>query len=212
MLAKDYRQLAWGKLSGKWGTFALIFFIYYLIIGTLESAGSYDTQNYLSTTLIVLLTIVSFILSGPFEYGLKKASLAVSNTESIKVENLFDGFKEFAKSLTLHIINSLFIALWSLLFIIPGIIKAISYSMSYYILIENPNMSANDARKESMRLMQGNKWRYFCLQISFIGWILLSILTLGILMLWVSPYMYVAEAEFYKSLKEVDAVISPKAE
>ena len=81
----------------------------------------------------------------------------VANNETIKVENLFNGFKDFARTFSLHLINSVFIFLWSLLFIIPGIIKALSYSMSYFILQENPNLSANEARKESMRLMEGNK-------------------------------------------------------
>lgn len=210
MIAKDYRKLAWGKLSGKWGVFALIFFIYYIILGALEGTGGVDVQNQANTVIIGLLSIVSFILMGPFEYGLKGASLKVSNAEVIKVENLFDGFKDFSRAFLLNVINSIFVFLWSLLFIIPGIIKVISYSMSYYIIIENPNMSANDARKESMRIMQGNKWRYFCLQLSFIGWLLLSILTFGILLYWVNPYMYVANAEFYKSLKETEQTITTK--
>ena len=208
MFAKDYREKAWNKLSGKWGTFAIIFLIYFIIVGFLEGVGSFDAQNLVNTIIIGLLSVVSFVLSGPFEFGLRKTSLMVSNGQTIRVENLFDGFKDFTRTALLNIINSLFIFLWSLLFIIPGIIKAISYSMSYYILEENPNMSANEARLESIRIMQGNKWRYFCLQISFIGWILLSILTFGILFLWVNSYIYVANAEFYKSLKEVDVIIS----
>lgn len=212
MLAKDYREKAWSKLSGKWGTFAIIFLIYFLIIGALEGTGGFNTQDLASTAILGILSIVSFILEGPLQFGLKKASLQVCTGENIKVENLFDGFKDFTKSVLLNVINSIFVFLWSLLFIIPGIIKAISYSMSYYILIENPSMSANEARKESERLMRGNKWRYFCLQFSFIGWILLSVLTLGILFLWVSPYMYVSSAEFYKSLKEEDIVITTKQE
>ena len=208
MFAKDFRQKAWTDLKGKWGTFAIIFLIYFLIIGALEGIGGYDAQNPVNTVLIGILSCVSFVLSGPFEFGLRKTSLMVANNETIKVENLFNGFKDFARTFSLHLINSVFIFLWSLLFIIPGIIKALSYSMSYFILQENPNLSANEARKESMRLMEGNKWRLFCLMFSFIGWILLSVLTLGILMIWINPYMYVAEAEFYKNLKEENGEVS----
>ena len=73
--------------------------------------------------------------------------------------------------------------------------------MSYYILADNPQMSCNDARVTSMEMMKGNKWRLFCLWFSFIGWWLLSILTLGILFLWTIPYMQVATAAFYDDLK-----------
>ncbi|MDE7216455.1 MAG: DUF975 family protein, partial [Clostridia bacterium] len=117
----------------------------------------------------------------------------------------FDGFKYFARSLVLYITNNILIALWSLLFVIPGVIKYCSYSMSYFILLDNPEMSANDARKKSMEMMDGNKWRYFCLQLSYIGWGLLCVLTFGILTLWVSPSMRTATAFFYQSLlPEVD--------
>ena len=72
--------------------------------------------------------------------------------------------------------------------------------MSYYILIDNPGLSANEARKRSMAMMRGNKWRLFCLDFSFIGWIVLCVLTFGILVFWVAPYQEAARAEFYQDL------------
>lgn len=86
------------------------------------------------------------------------------------------------------------------MFLIPGIIKAYSYSMSYFVLTDHPELSANEARKRSMQLMRGKKWKLFCLQISFIGWGFLILLTLGILSFWVVPYMQTATAEFYTDL------------
>ena len=73
--------------------------------------------------------------------------------------------------------------------------------MSYYILKDNPGMDANEARKASIEMMKGHKWQLFCLEFSFIGWIILSILTFGILTLWVGPYMETAKAAFYEELK-----------
>lgn len=210
MLAKDYRNRAWGKLSGKWGTFAIIMLIYFVIIGALEGFSGVQPQGASTYLLVSIFSVVSFILAGPFEYGLRSTALSVANSQPIKVENLFDGFKDFTRTFLLYLINSVFIFLWSLLLIVPGIIAAIRYSMSYHILQENPNMSANDARKESIRLMEGHKWQYFCLIFSFIGWILLSILTCGILLLWVQPYMYVASAEFYNELQGKSVEISDK--
>ena len=119
-----------------------------------------------------------------------------------KVENLFDGFKNcFANSLVAGILSYLFIFLWSLLFFIPGIVKAIAYSMVPFLQAEDSNLKGNDALRKSEELMKGHKWEYFKLMFGFIGWILLSILTFGILyVLYVGPYMQAAKAHFYQEL------------
>ena len=88
-----------------------------------------------------------------------------------------------------------------MLFVIPGIIASYSYSMMHFVMAENPDMRANEAIRESKRLMKGNKWRFFCLQLSFIGWELLSFLTLGLGVFFLLPYIHAANAEFYAELK-----------
>ena len=93
--------------------------------------------------------------------------------------------------------TSLFVTLWSLLFIIPGIIASYRYALAPYLMTENPEIGVMEAISRSKELMRGNKARLFCLQFSFLGWILLCILTLGIGSLWLSPYMKAAEAAFY---------------
>lgn len=95
----------------------------------------------------------------------------------------------------------LFIVLWSFLFIIPGIIKVFSYSMTPYILEENPELSANEAIDRSRAMMKGHKFDLFWLFLSFIGWFFLSLLTLGIGGLWLGPYMQTATAAFYEDVK-----------
>ena len=95
----------------------------------------------------------------------------------------------------------LFITLWSLLLIIPGIIKIFSYAMTPYILEENPELSANDAIDRSRAMMKGHKFDLFWLWLSFIGWGILCIFTLGIGLLWLAPYMQTAEAAFYEDVK-----------
>ena len=95
----------------------------------------------------------------------------------------------------------LFIALWSLLFIIPGIVKAFSYAMTPYILEERPELSANEAINHSRAMMKGHKFDLFWLYLSFIGWGFLCILTLGIGLLWLMPYMQTASAAFYEDVK-----------
>ena len=181
--AKDFRQRAWTNLHGNWTTAVLSYLIMELIIGVLAFTW-----------------IGSLIVAGPLTVGFSLVTINIVRRNNPKIENLFTAFKDFARAFVLWIINTIFVMLWTLLLIIPGIIKSLSYSMSYYILIDNPDISANEARKQSMQLMHGNKWRLFCLNFSFIGWILLSILTFGILLFWVQPYMEVAHAEFYQSL------------
>ena len=95
------------------------------------------------------------------------------------------------------VLRSIFVWLWSLLLVIPGIIAIYRYAMMPYLMAEFPDLGALDAMRESKRLMQGNKWRLFCLELSFIGWYLLSILTLGIGLLWLLPYVSASRAAFY---------------
>lgn len=200
MFAKDYRQAAWKKLSGNWATVVVAYLIYTALVGVLSSTG----LGYL-------------ILGGPLAIGMMAVILQVSRTGEPKIENVFDGFKTgIGNNIVAGILVPLFTFLWSLLFIIPGIVKSYSYAMTYYILADNPEMTATDAIDASKTMMKGNKWRLFCLDFSYIGWYLLSILTLGILMLWIDPYRMTAHAEFYESIKpqpvQDDAFVGGMAE
>ncbi|MDE6441732.1 MAG: DUF975 family protein [Clostridia bacterium] len=189
MFAKDYRALAWSSLKGKRGTLALITLIYSLIMGVCTALSR-----------VYIGGIISLLITGAFTLGIASISNRVARYESVEVEMLFSGFKRFGSSLALYLINTIFIALWSLLLIIPGIIKSLSYGLSFYILSDNQNISTNEARKLSMQMMEGHKWKLFCLHFSFIGWYLLGILTLGILYFWIVPYHNTAVAVFYQDL------------
>jgi uncharacterized membrane protein len=187
--AKDFRQRAWNRLRGNWTTMVVIGLVYLVLLSVM--GGS---------TVIGVGAIAVLILGGPLMLGLVNCFLALCRNKTVNIEDLFSGFHNFMNSMVLYIINTIFIALWSLLFVIPGIIKTYSYSMSYYILADNPGMEANEARKMSMQLMHGNKWRLFCLHLSFLGWLILCALTFGILTFWVFPYIQTAQAEFYQEL------------
>ena len=134
--------------------------------------------------------------------GLTAVFLQLTRTGTTKIEYLFNGITTgFVNKMLGYILVTLYTLLWSLLFYIPGLVKGYSYAMTFYILNDNPEMSANDAITRSREMMDGHKWQLFCLHFSFIGWILLSILTCGILFLFVAPYMQAANAEFYEKLK-----------
>jgi uncharacterized membrane protein len=106
----------------------------------------------------------------------------------------------YVRSLVLHLLHSLYLLAWTLLFYIPGIVKHYSYSMAYYISLDMPHMSADDCITESRRLMDGHKAELFLLDLSFFGWYLLSFLTFGIGLLFVTPYHEMAKAVFYEEL------------
>ena len=199
--AKDFRNAAWKDMKGSWGTLALIYFLYTIILGAL---GAVNGLNALRIVFLSILSIAAsvavLLLSGPFNLGIHISALDVSRKQPVSVGSLFEGFKSFGDSLALYILTATFTFLWSLLLIIPGIIKMYSYSMGYFILADRPDLSGNQARKRSMYLMKGHKWQLFCLDLSFIGWYLLSLLTLGILAFWIYPYHMTARAEFYNEL------------
>lgn len=179
--AKECRKRAWNAFTGGSGANCGLMIAAMLVYG-------------------VLVSFASIIVSGPMSFGVAKMSLDVVRGKKAKIETAFDGFYCFAKTFVLGLLIFVFTLLWSLLLIIPGIIKSYSYSMSYFISVDEPQLSAEEARHKSMEIMKGNKWRYFCLQFSFIGWILLTIVTFGIAAIFVSPYMQTAYAEFYNDL------------
>lgn len=145
-------------------------------------------------------SIALIILSGPFTYGLNKMFLKQARDgQDMKIEDVFLGFKEdIGGNIVLALLIGLFTFLWTLLFIIPGIVMALGYSMAFYIKADHPDYDWKMCINESKRIMKGNKGRLFVLQLSFIGWYIVGALCLGIGTFWVVPYQAAAEAHFYQ--------------
>lgn len=187
--AKYFREAAWAQLTGNWKPAVLVTLVYILIVGAMEGAKS--------------LSFLSIFVLGPLSYGYYVSFLNSKRTgEVVRIENLFDGFKDYARVFLTNLLQSIYIVLWTLLLIVPGIIKSISYSQTFFVLKDNPELKNNAAIERSMAMMEGHKMEYFCLILSFIGWLLLGILTLGIGLLWVNPYIATATAHFYEYVKE----------
>ena len=157
----------------------------------------------------LIMSAVSFtgigelILIGPLGFGLALIFLSLARgKESVDFGDLFKGFTDggFVRLLLLGLLQNVFIALWTLLFVIPGIVKSYSYSMSYYLAIDHPDWDWKQCIDESRRIMDGNKWKLFVLDLSFIGWYIVGMLACGIGVLWVYPYNEAARAEFYQEL------------
>lgn len=151
----------------------------------------------------ISLGVAAFILVPSLVIGLNFFSVAMYRGEPSSIEDIFrEGFDNFGRKLGGYLWMELFIYLWSLLFVIPGIIKAISYALTPYILADCKNVKATDALKLSMRMMEGHKWEYFVLGLSFIGWLLLTSLTCGLLyVFYVGPYMNNTFAGYYAERK-----------
>lgn len=149
-------------------------------------------------------SFVSFLLVGAVSVGLAAFTLRLVRDPAgpARFEDLLYGFVggRFARSFLIGLLTTLFTALWSLLFVIPGIIKTYSYSMSYYISLDHPEMEATQCITESRRIMSGNKMRLFLLDLSFIGWYIVGALCFGIGTLWVNAYHQMARANFYEDL------------
>lgn len=172
------------SLDGKWGIAVATFLVYMIIINA--SAG---------------LGPVVLVIGGPMVVGISIFSLNIARGEEARMEQIFDGFKNFGNTVGAYILYGLFVFLWSLLLIIPGIIAAISYSQTFFILAEDNEIGPMDALKKSRDMMEGHKWKYFELCLIFFGLSLLCILTLGIGFLFLFPFMQVTFANFYDDLK-----------
>ncbi len=225
----DFYQLktdAKSALEGKWQTFSVcvliftainLFFNAPTLIQEITELVSYLSDEALyepSLTTDIRKSLLSDVLLTFFRlfyqalilqhlsFSLSVIALKVVKNEAINASDIFCGFKNYSNVLILSLLEGLYIALWSLLLIIPGFIKSISYSMSHFIMAENPDISPSTALKESEELMEGHKLDYFILQLSFIGWNLLSIVTLNFSSLYSEPYIYTTKANFYNAIKK----------
>ncbi len=195
--AKEYRAIACGKLKGNWTYAALFMFVYFVVVFMITALEGVIPAEKLVLNLAVTLIMSCLIL--PMGYGLYVAFLGLGRGKELQVGELFAHFnKRVWVTLILQVVYT---CLWTLLLIVPGIIKSLSYAMTPFILADNPELSGNGAIEKSMAMMQGNKMKLFLLLLSFIGWLLLSTLTLGIGLFWVGPYMYQSMAAFYEDLK-----------
>lgn len=158
-----------------------------------------ELLRYIAVAALVI-AIAQFILGCIVTVGYARYNLRLVDGESPSMDTLFQYFPRWKTMVIAGLLQTLFIILWSLLFVIPGIIASYRYAMTRFILAENPELTAGEAIDRSKELMDGNKWRLFCLSLSFIGWGILCIFTLGIGNLWLTPYIQASFAAFYRDI------------
>lgn len=146
--------------------------------------------------------IIAIAASPVVMVGLMNVYLRMYRGENVEFGDMFDGFKIYGHVLGGYWYMYLFIFLWSLLLYIPGMIKAYAYSMTPYILMDQPEISATDALEKSKQMTYGHKWEIFVMHLSFIGWGILSSLTIGVLgIFYVGPYFMLTMAGYYVVLR-----------
>jgi len=179
----EMKDMALAKLENKWGNAALVVLIAMIITGA---------TNFIPGA--------SLIIGGPISLGVAIYFLRISRDESVEINNLFDGFKQFGNALGAYLLMLLIIILGFILLIVPGIIAALALSQTFNIMHDEPNLGPIEAMKKSHEMMKGHRGDYFLLNLSFIGWALLCILTIGIGFLFLAPYASVTNAIFYNNL------------
>ncbi|MDD3050531.1 MAG: DUF975 family protein [Candidatus Cloacimonetes bacterium] len=183
------RQRAKEVLRGNWLPMVMIFLVFYLF--------SLLDYRYKSIWLTTLIMVASFV----YYYGVSVFSLHLVRERKLDYNLLISGFSILPKIIMTNFLRYLYVLLLSLLFLIPGVVAAYSYSMTEFVILDNPDLKSDEILTTSAKIMKGNKWRLFMLDLSFIGWILLCFLTMGIGFLWLAPYMQVARTTFYQDLK-----------
>lgn len=189
----ELKTLAKEQIKGHIGVLFLISLVVFLIstlVGLIPTVGS---------------LLLALFVTPTFSIALVTIYLRLTQHMTPEVGELFAHFNKFWAAFKVIFFTGLFTALWSLLFVIPGIIKALSYYMTMYILAENPEIGALEAINRSKAMMDGHKMELFVLQLSFIGWYLLCGVTFGIAGIWVIPYVNATMANFYNSIKNTVA-------
>lgn len=188
----ELRAQAANALNKNWGMAGIITLVYAILSCGTSTATQHGHE---ALGLITLLLI-------PLEYGLAILFLDLIRGTKLDFARLFDGFKDYKRIFGTLLLMKVYTLLWTLLLIVPGVIKALSYAMTPFILKDHPELSYNAAIEKSMKMMEGNKMKLFLLELSFIGWFILSLLTLCIGLLFLLPYIQTSRAAFYEDLKK----------
>lgn len=176
------RNQAYEALRGKWTPAVVTSLVFCILLGVAVSLSRVNALLYLIAYLGGASIVAIGMLYACWDL-FTKGTLPEAGA-------LFAPFKQYARTVGAVLLVFVYTLLWTLLLVIPGIIKAYSYSMTFYILRENPEMTAGDAITASQKMMDGHKMDLFLLSLSFIGWAILASITFGIGYLWLIPYIY----------------------
>ena len=203
---QDYKNAALAALNGNWAPVVVATIVMWVVSFILQlPTGFIDPTASTGAILAVFygFMFLAMFITIPVAVGYYNAlnKLYLDGDDKVTSNMFTMGFGRFLRYVGGMLLMGIYIFLWTLLLVVPGIIKAIAYSLVPYILKDYPELSVNQAINLSVKMMKGHKMRYFLLTLSFIGWGLLGILTLGIGYIWLTPYMYTTTAAFYQDVK-----------
>jgi uncharacterized membrane protein len=205
----EYRRTGKELTKGKILNIFLVGLIFSIVLSIITGIGQTFAPTIDRETMIVidpgmpalnlLFSVLALLVSGYVTYGFTKMMIGVTKNEQPNIENVLTSSvkDQPIKAPLLMFITNVFLALWTLLFIIPGLVKSYSYAMTSFILVNEPNIQPVDAITKSRKLMDGKKMQLFLLDLSYVGWYILSLFTLGILFIWVSPWHQTARTLFF---------------
>ena len=205
---QDYKNAALAALKGNWAPVivaTIIYFVITIIVSLMSELYDPETSaGAVAGVAILGWLVLSLFASIPLGVGYYNSlNLLLVEGDNQVTNNMFKiGYGNLLRNVGGMLLVGIFTFLWTMLLIIPGIIKSLAYSMTPFILKDYPELSANQAINLSMKMMEGRKFDLFYLYLSFIGWGILAIFTLGIGYLWLMPYMYTSTAAFYQNVKE----------
>lgn len=156
--------------------------------------------------VVLAFALVFFVIGSIVSVGYARFNLDLVDRRDAVIETLFKYFAQWKTAVAAKLLRTFYTFLWTLLFIVPGVVAEYSYAMTSYIIAENPEISASEAIEQSKEMMRGNRFRLFCLRMSFIGWDILAICTLGVGNLWLIPYRQAATAAFYREVSGTENI------
>lgn len=207
----EIRKEARRVLEGNWGNAVIATVVLFLISYVLNASVTIPlgTNLYASHGCSLLMTVVCL----PLSWGYTIYFLNIVREQEVGLKTMFAGyfFKCLGKVLFTMLLKMIYLILWTLLLVVPGIIKSMSYAMTEYILMDNPDIDATDAIHRSRVMMDGHKMKLFLMYLSFIGWAILCLFTLGLGFLLLMPYIHASMAAFYQDLLREEELTKMKA-
>ena len=197
----QYKDLSLATLEKKWGIAVLAFVVICVVEIVVDMIAAQLGQGLEGPMGEIYIGSIFRILLLPLGLGWAYFTLKLARYNTPKVEDVFVGFKDYKRIFLTLLYKAIYIFLWSLLLIVPGIVKSYSYAMTEYLLIDNPQLKYDAAITASSQLMKGKKWDLFVLDLSFIGWAILCLVTCGIGFIFLAPYRRTAHAHFYEDLR-----------
>lgn len=195
----ELRQESKVQMSGWWFNGVILTIVFGLCSAFLSGAPSllFSPDSFVGS---ILSLAVAVFVAMPLSMGWIASFVRFNRGESLEISNLFSTFQApyYKKSIGVYLLGSIYILLWTLLLVIPGVIKSLSYSLAPYIMYDNPELTAEEAICQSMKMMEGRKMKLFLIVLAYVGVSLLSILLLCIPMLWVVPYFQTIYVKFYE--------------